>query len=252
MHARQVQYPLDIDAQRTVDDIVSIQPVLSSEQYSEYFYEKNYINNYDVNKYFAVLDKLRPADGYVMDWTYNDFYGAGGKPVLYMRHTNAQSILKYEDYKKILSSHNALGMKDANPQYSAHLEKINVDDSPEGYFQLIVLNRIGPLFYLIWHSRYEESYIVCSQQGWIEQLQRENQRKNSYRPPSTEFVNLAQKHDFAPKIDFKTNYVDVSITTYGPFYGLNVESYRISRRYPHWILKTSQTNIFEQEQSIVF
>lgn len=243
-------------AQETVNAFVALQPTKDFEQLMQLLESGSTTNEFDVNRYFTVLDALRPEPGYVLDWVYWRRGVMGGLPVLYARKTDAQPYISLEHYVA-LSTNASLGkapgaLRADEPFFFGYLDKIHVKNTREGFFQLVVLRLLGDRFHLFWHEYYRETFLVCSKQGWESLLQREKERGEPYQPPPAEFVAAAQKIDFMPRIRMGEQKVEVNVTTYGPFEGISLHYFAIAREYPHRILKHTQTNILRGTQGFQF
>lgn len=244
------------DAQRIVERFVAVHPSEDGTQLTEVMQGGVFSNKFDANRYFAVLDKLHPESGYVLDWVYWK-RGIGALPVLYMRKTDVKPYASYELYAtEVTNTPHEADLSAAETrerlQYG-YIRKLQVEDSPEGYFQLVVMRLLGDRFHFFWHEFYNEIYLVCSKPAWEALLLQEKSRGAPYEPPSSKFIAAAKKHDFTPKIKMVRNrQVEVSVTTYSPFGGLSVYSFIIGREYPHQVLQHSQTNILRHAQKFVF
>jgi hypothetical protein len=104
---------------------------------------------------------LNIAPGYQLDYLYFLDH-LGGKPVLYARPIDNAPFQTYEEFLQSYgeeisgeSSYAAL-----NHAYD-YLDQIQIDGSPESYFQFIVLALLGDQFYLDWHGLYNDTMILC-------------------------------------------------------------------------------------------
>jgi hypothetical protein len=241
--------------QQIVDRCVALQPSADHAPWAEIMRGGAFSNRFDANRYFSVLRAVDPDDDLVLDWVYWK-RGIGGFPVLYVRPSETAPFADFETYAAQTTN---APLETISPQSDVnqrlrfgYLEKLQVEDSPEGFFQLVVLRLLGDRFYMYWHEFYNEVFLVCSKPGWEALLQSEKQRGEPYAPPPPEFIAAAEKLDFTPHIQFKDEQVEVTVTTYSPFGGLDLHSFAISRPYPHRILTHSQTNLLKHTQRFVF
>ena len=244
----------DFDAQGLVDKFVAFQHTIDDQQMTAAMRGDPITNKFDVNGYFTVLDKLRLKSGLVLDWVFAN-RGIGGYPVLYARASDAAPFTDYATYSGIPANARepqGVTAEDHERLRYGYLEKIRAEDSPEGFFQLVVLRLLGDRFCLFWHEFYNEIALVCSPPGWQAILQREQKRGEPYTPPPPDFISAAEKLDFAPSIKMGDTKVDVDVTTYCPFGGLNRQHFEISRPFPHRILTLSATNLLQHSQRFVF
>lgn len=242
-------------AQDIVDALVAMQPSADHKQLAEIMRGDVVSNRFDVNQYFTVLNKLRPDTGYVLDWVYWN-RGIGGLPVLYAREASAGPFTSFDKYAARatnvppteVSSASAVG---EGLQFG-YVKRLRVEDSPEGYFQLVVLRLLGDRFHMFWHEYYNETFLVCSKSAWESLLQREKKRGDPYDPPPPSFIAAADKLDFTPRVQIGKEQTEVKVTTYSPFGGLNLHSFVIARQFPHRILRHTETNLLEHTQEFVF
>lgn len=106
--------------------------------------------DFDPNAYFTVLTHLKVKDGYTLDYVYH-CDALGGYPCLYARPTDASgfdTIVDYRDWEK----KNSL------------LSYIVADQTPDGFFQLVVFYRLAGQFYLYWHANYNDVTILTSRE----------------------------------------------------------------------------------------
>ena len=244
----------DFDAQGLVDRIVALQKTIDDQQMSAAMRGGAITNKFDVNRYFTVLDKLQLEPGLVLDWVYAN-HGIGGYPVLYARAGDAAPFADYAAYAGFPANAREPPSVTAEGRERlryGYLEQIRAEDSPAGFFQLVVLRLLGDRFGLFWHEFYNEIALVCSQPGWQAILQREQQRGEPYTPPPADFIAAAEKIDFTPAITMSDTQVDVEVTTYCPFRGLERCHIEISRPFPHRILQQSATNLLQHSQHFLF
>ena len=88
-------------------------------------------SGWDVNRYFAVLDRLSVEQGFILDWVYC-FDGTGGSPKLYARPEGQPPLTSCSEVQ--------------NPD--EYLDHIKTDGSKEGFFQLVLLKVVAEQFFL--------------------------------------------------------------------------------------------------------
>lgn len=245
----------DFAAQEIVDAFVALQPSADHKQLAEIMRGGAITNRFDVNQYFTVLSKLRSDTGYVLDWVYWN-RGIGGLPVLYARETKASPFTSFEKYAVYATNPPPTEVSSAASggerfQFG-YVDRLRVEDSPEGYFQLVVLRLLGNRFHMFWHEYYNETFLVCSKSAWESLLQREKKRGDPYDPPPPSFTAAADKLDFTPRVQIGKEKAEVKVTTYSPFRGLNLYSFVIARQFPHRILRHTETNLLNHTQGFVF
>ncbi len=245
----------DFEPQKIVDAFVDLQPHADLEQELDLMRGESVRNKFDVNKYFTVLSKLRPDSGHVLDWVYFN-RRIGGLPVLYAREINACPFMSFDKYAFLSTNSLPIEVSSTSQIWEhirfGYIEKLRVEDSPNGYFQLIILRLLGDRFHLFWHEYYNETFLVCSRSAWESLLQKEKKRGNPYKPPPLDFITAAHKLDFMPKVHMKSEQVEVNVITYQPFAGINQHSFTISRQYPHRIVGHTASNLLQHTQEFSF
>jgi len=88
---------------------------------------------FDVMYYFKVLDHLSMEAGYVLDYVYH-YDRMGGYPILYAYLIGQPAYATEAD----------LAAAGKTPDY---LDYVQADDTPESYFQFIMLAEMGRQFY---------------------------------------------------------------------------------------------------------
>ncbi len=245
---------VDFDTQGLADQIVALQSAIDQQQMSAAMNGETIPDKFDANRYFTVLDKLQLEPGFVLDWVYAN-RGIGGYPVLYARSGDAAPFGDYTAYAGFPANArepSSVTAEDWARLRYGYLEKIRAEDSPEGFFQLVVLRLLGDRFLLNWHEYYNEIALVGSQPGWQAVLRREQQRGEPYTPPPPGFIAAAEKLDFAPSVTMNDTQVAVAVTTYCPFRGLERCYFEIARPFPHRILTQSKTNLLKHSQRFLF
>jgi hypothetical protein len=128
---------------------------------------------FDVNRYFSVFDHLSIQPGYTLDYVYLRDFG-GAKPVVYAREINADPYDSYEAF--VRANHSEIQGSHEKIKHAAdYLRHIQIDDTPQGYFQFVVLSIMGDQFYLRWHANYNDETatvraIVFSEWGGFSEI----------------------------------------------------------------------------------
>lgn len=174
-------------------------------------------DDFDINDYFTVLDRLSVEGDRVLDYVYLYDY-MGGYPVLYTRPADQEPFATIADYSA------AVG--DNAPDYR---DRIMIDDTPEGYMQMVVLDVMSRQFYLHWHANYNDAQIICDAEMLEIRLDSDDEFGQSI-PESVK--EQAQQLDLTPtvKLDQEVAHVRVVVfTKWGGFYEV---TYTISREFP--------------------
>jgi hypothetical protein len=175
---------------------------------------------FNVNEYFSVLEHLQVESGYILDYIYHNL-GGSGHPYIYARKVNQTPYKVFTDIAK--ASENDW------------LNHVQVDSSKQGYFQFAVLRKMGPQFYLYWHSAYNDHSIVCDREG-LEKVLSKQTFQNIKIPQDVQ--EKARKLDIIPKVNFDNDKVIIKIVYFTNWGGFIEETSTILRKFPHQILDT--------------
>jgi hypothetical protein len=212
-------------------------------------------DDFDVNRYFDVMPDLSMEPEYVLDYVYL-CNAAMGYPVLYARRRDTPPYLTYVEYS-IAEGNNA-----HRPTY---LDHIRINGSLNGFFQYVVLERLGDQFYLYWHALYNKDIrIVCSHDT-LETIWKElsdvfgldddhynSQFVSYHRPRITNMLAKAQSLHFDPVIELRGENVLVQMVTFGKWRGFERESFLISKDFPHRILERTSETLVKYNCGIMF
>jgi hypothetical protein len=194
-------------------------------------------NEFDVMKYFEILDHLSMRPGYILDYVYH-FDGMGGYPILYVRPAT-QTPFKTET--DLAASGEGLN----------YLDFIQTDDSPESYFQFVVLAVMGRQFYLFWHANYSVTQIPCNLtdvSSIIASLNGDFGRRIS-------FFSWVRAHfltNITPSTRFDPQTVEVRFVRFTRWGGFYQEIYTINRSMPHTIVDRQEKNLIPYYCGVMF
>lgn len=99
--------------------------------------------DFDPNRYFEVLTHLSLPEGKVLDYVY-EMDGMGGYPILYVRGEDEPQATE-------------------RPEKGASFSFIQLDGSPESYFEYAVFREYSSSFYLFWHANYDNRVLTCGE-----------------------------------------------------------------------------------------
>lgn len=193
--------------------------------------------DFDVNRYFTVLDQMSMESGYVLDYVYYNG-GIGGEPVLYARKDDQPS---YKDYDEICAARERAGKTIDSPSHEEeYLNHIKVNATAEGFFQLYLLRIMAGQFYLFWHANYDDYKIVC----------------NSSDAPlyisDPALAAKADQMDFTPNVEINDDAVRVSAVVFTKWGGFIRKSVVFSTGFPHKVLKEDSQVLVPYNWGIVF
>lgn len=218
--------------QSTVSALADLQPKWEGSRFEEDGSVRA-PSHFDVNQYFSVLDRLSMEPGWVLDYVYCDT-GAGGSPRLYARRFDRQRLLACSDVQ--------------NP--AGVLHHVKTDGSPEGFFQLVLLEVVGEQFYLYWHAHYDDHQVVCNREG-IESILRGGAGFFG-KTFSSKQKEAARRIDPVPRVELKEGKTKVEIVTFTKWGGFHKRRYELSRAFPHTFRAMVKTRLVEFQVGIIF
>lgn len=187
-----------LTCEQAVMDISALHNAL---EYPEHFHNRNPVlqeGDFDVARYFDVLQHLSLADGQVLEYVYRSNFH-GGHPVLYVRDKETEEpFLTAQEYSEKACTDNYTCPN------GSFLNDVLTDDTPQGYMQLASLDVMGSQFYLFWHSKYNDHQLVCNV-DMMEKIFREFGSENAVfgclECLSEKELDLARSLDWAPTVE---------------------------------------------------
>jgi hypothetical protein len=192
---------------------------------------------FDVMQYFTILDHLSPQPGYVLDYVYH-YDELGGFPVLYVRTVDTPP---YKSEAELTAS-------DGLTNY---MDFIQTDDTPDGYFQYVLLSLTANRFYLFWHANYSDSQVVCDKAD-VNRIVASLNGDFGYRISLASRIRAAFIKDIEPSIVVNEDSVEVSFVTFTRWGGFFRQSFTISRSFPHAILDEQEQNLVPYDCGVLF
>jgi hypothetical protein len=190
---------------------------------------------FDVNNYFAVLKHLTMQPDYLLDYVYHGD-SLGAQPYIYARKSTDPPFKTLTELEKA-SKEQASPVYDLNKSNYVYMEHIRVDDTPEGFFQFIVLRIAADQFYLFWHANYNDHKMICDHEALDKTLL---SLRGSYGIPDEKLYDLQKQSarlDLKPKIEIGDESVKVTIFTFTKWGGLIQREYSIPRQFPHRVIE---------------
>jgi hypothetical protein len=194
-------------------------------------------NEFDVMEYFKVLDHLSVQPGTVLDYVYH-YDGMGGYPVLYARPAAQPAYATEAD----------LPVADKTPNY---LDSVKLDDTPESYFQLVVLSMLGNHFYSFWHAGYNDREIVCDKTG-VSGIVASLNGEFGYPISPVARVQALLLKDVEPYVSIGEQVVEVRLVTFSKWGGFYSNTYTISRKDPHTLQDPEQKILVPYDCGVMF
>ena len=200
---------------------------------------------FDVNKYFSVLNHLSMQPGYTLDYVYF-FNMMGGSPFIYAREIDKSPYLTLSKYKE------ALGEISSDKPRDWYMDHIQIDDTAEGYFQFIVLYIMGRQFYLYYHGLSDDAKIVCDRAIAKNILAELSNPNIIWAKPDFTQKFRARFLKLKPRIKFSADRVLVRIVIFTKWGGFIQRSYSISRNFPHIILREEEKTLVYYNCAVMF
>jgi hypothetical protein len=201
--------------------------------------------DFNVNQFFTVLDRLSMESGYVLDYVYY-FGGIGGEPVLYARKANQLSYKNYSEFNKERKIDSPL----SEDEYMNHIQAAG---TPEGFFQLYVMRIMGGQFYLFWHALYDDYRIACNSSDAALYLLHSRSEAGSSQDPSIQDIwTKARQIDFTPVVEMNNTSVRVNAVVFTDWGGFIRRSTTFKKEFPHEILKEDSQVLVPYDCGIVF
>jgi hypothetical protein len=220
--------------------IDSLSALLDGYDLPEYFQIETPIKQggeFDVMQYFTVLDHLSVRPGYVLDYIYH-FDWMGGFPILYARLVDQPAYANADD----------LYAAGGDTNYLAYVQ---TDDTPESYFQYVMLAKSSDQFYLFWHANYNDSRIVCDRKA-VGNITAQLDGSFGYPLSWFERFRAFFLSDITPSVVMTDQTVQVRIVTFTRWGGFYRETYIIDRGTPHNILEKQQQNLIPYQCGVMF
>lgn len=189
---------------------------------------------FDVNRYFSVLERLSMPPGHVLDYVYFSC-SAGGEPIVYARRKDQPPYRTYSEYE---AAHGGVALPES--QYG-FVRSVRVDGTAEGFFQFVVLRVMGSQFYLHWHAAYNDDQIICDRVK-LEELHLMDDRIGVQ----------ARALDFRPSVAFREDRVLVRAVVFTKWGGFLRRSYAIGREFPHDMLEENTDTLVPYDCGICF
>lgn len=193
-------------------------------------------SEFDPNEYFTVYSHLSMQEGYVLDFVYT-YDGLGGYPTLYAR---------YNEWEPFLSQ------ADLRPGMDNYLDHVQVDDTPEGYLQYVILASTAEQFYLEWHANYNDQEIVCSRQAIKDIVKALGSADFGYPITAAEKAQALAIKSIEPVVTLSSETVTVRVVTFTKWGGFYRMTFTIDRSFPHFILDVQQEQVAPYNCGISF
>lgn len=212
---------------------------------------------FNINKYFDVLSHLSMGPGYTLNYAY--FFDSNGFPIIYAHKIEDPSLRKIKDYEEARGKISkeeywariyGKSGTDYDKKMYRYMNHIKINDTPEGYFQFVLLRLMGSQFYLFWHSHYNDQKIICDYPAFKMLVSQLRGDRGLLDPWS--LIYRAAGLDFTPVIKIEEKSVKIQVIVFSKWGGFVQNSFELSRGFPHKILKEEKTTIIQYNCGRVF
>jgi hypothetical protein len=232
-------------------------------------YEKGFRLEGDVNRVFQALHGLSMEPGFMLDQVYR-CEGLGAWPIVYARKATDppfESATAYDEARSGRGNSPRFEVEMATPPVSASfqnevldrrhagnideyirdrkgrkgrefLRHVRTDGSPEGFFELVVLDIMGSGFCLVGHGHYRDDRVVCASSG-LPRRRWFREAHDKYAVPSR-ILRMAEDLDLVPRVELGADVVRVAVVTFGKWRGFSRETYSLRREFPHEVLHVKE------------
>ncbi len=206
---------------------------------------------FDVNDYFSVFDHLSVEPGHTLDYIYMSD-GIGGKPVLYAYQESEGPLNSYPEFVQANDSE-FQGSYEIIKHSDDYLVHIQIDDTPDGYFQYAALSIMEDQFYLNWHANYNDTTIITSEEEAFEVFSAanflEDQEEGDWTKEESSFYlwtrwieSRIPRLNYTPAVVMKDEFAIVRFIVFTQWGGFQEITATIKRAFPHEIVNWKQKN----------
>jgi hypothetical protein len=192
----------------------------------------------DVNRYFDTMTHISMREGYTLDYVYQ-IDSLGGYPLLYPRPVDQAPYASSSDIPENVDL----------PDFQEYLE---VDDTPQGYFEYVVMDLMANQFYLYWHANYNDTQIVCNRQQLYDIVEQISSGEFGAALDPAGRAKARTLRNIQPVVRLTGDVAEVEIVTFTKWGGFYRQTYTISREQPHKIIDIQQDNILPYDCGVAF
>lgn len=205
--------------------------------------------DFDPNQYFQVFTHLKMKPGYTLDFIYFQDE-LGGKPLVYARKSNTAPFPTYEEFLKSYGEEMSGERSYAQLNHAFdYLEQVQIDKTPESYYEFVLLAFLGDQFYLQWHGLYNDSRVFCEPKDL--QFVDEDMKDFDLEFPA-EVNNSIEQIDFEPTILITDETVSVRIVAFTKWGGFWENIYVMDKENPLNLRDIQSNTLLEYDCGINF
>ncbi len=206
-------------------------------------------SDFDVNEYFQVFTNLTITSGYKLDYIYFQDE-LGGLPLIYARKASSAPFQSYAELLKSFGEEVA-GERSYGPlqhEYD-YLERIELNETPESYFEFSALVLQANQFYLWWHGLYNDARIFCDSSD-IQYVTTDLQSFHVEFPQDVK--SRIEKIDFSPVVIIGDDEITVRMIVFTKWGGFYEYVYVLDKNNPTQLLDARFNPVIEYDCGISF
>lgn len=206
---------------------------------------------FDANQYFKIFTHLSLEDNYVLDYIYYKD-SLGGLPLIYTREINS---LPFQTFTELLASYGedisdtGLIVYTNLPHQFDFMDKIQIDNTPESFFEFAVFPFQSGQFYLWERGLYRDEKVLCDTSD-IKYLIEDANKYNLELPEI--LLKMIEEIRVSPNATVSDDRITISYFLFTKWVGLYQEKIIFDKKDPIRILDFSRTTWFEYKSGIQF
>jgi hypothetical protein len=229
--------PLSDTCRDTVSHLAALTGGLTTPEHLQQENAVKTADDFDVNEYFSVLDHLAMQEGYTLDYVYA-YEFLGGRPILYARPSEQEPYQALADFPRV-----------EGDSQSGYLDRVVIDDTPEGYLQFVALDVMGEQFYLVWHANYNDYRILCDSTDVEDILDSDNEFG---QPIPDDVAAQARQLDVEPVVELGEDTAQVQVVVFTKWGGFLRVTFTISRDFPRRVFDAEAETLVAYDCGVMF
>lgn len=204
---------------------------------------------FDPNQYFQIFTHLSLEDNYVLDYIYYK-NRLGGLPLIYARETKS---LPFQTFNELLASYGE-DLSDTGlivytnlPHQFDFIDKIQIDNTPESFFEFAIFPFQSGQFYLWERGLYRDEKVLCDSSD-IKYLIEDAKKYNLELPQI--LLKMIEETTVSPIAIINEDKIAISYFIFTKWIGLYQEKIIFDKKDPMHIIDLSRTTWFEYHSGI--
>ena len=207
------------------------------------------MGDFDPNSYFKKLTHITIKEGYVLDYVYFSDE-LGGLPLVYARKVDDKPFQSYEEFLKSYDEEFS-GERSYSgvPHSYDFLDVIQVDKTPESYFEFVTLALLGNQYYLHWHGLYHDTLILCDPSDL--EVSIKSLDMFEIKMPE-DIISRAKEIDITPTIKIEEKTVTIRLVTFSKWGGFSENLYTLEKDNPQNMVDSKFNRLVEYDCGVAF